>query len=188
MVSEEVFLSPLGKKVTYVSQYDSSLLCAIPRENTWKKYGYKKSPYIGCDIWNAYELSWLNKNGLPIVVVAEIRIPLKSTNLIESKSFKLYLNSFTQTRFNNVEEVSDLLETDLSACASEPVSVKFSPVSDKNYSIENFKGFCLDHLDVSIEKYSRDASLLQVIEGSVTNVKLYSHLLKTNCPLTKQPD
>jgi len=188
MSSEQLLHSPLGKQSQYVTDYDAGQLCPISRENTWKEYGYKESPYTGFDIWNAYELSWLNEKGLPIVVIAEIWIPVSSPNLIESKSLKLYLNSFSQTKFKNTEQVCKTLESDLSACAGELVKVNLFPVNSNQCPSGNFEGICLDDLDINIEVYNRNADLLKATEAPVINEKLYSHLLKTNCPVTGQPD
>jgi len=188
MSSEQLLNSPLGKLSHYVTEYDPGQLCPIPRVNTWEEFGYEKSPYTGCDIWNAYELSWLNEKGLPLVVIAEIWIPVESLNLIESKSFKLYLNSFSQTKFKDIDQVSEILESDLSACAGGVVKVNLLPVNSKQYQSADIEGTCLDDQDISIEVYHRDANLLEAAETRVTNEKLYSHLLKTNCPVTGQPD
>jgi 7-cyano-7-deazaguanine reductase len=188
MKSEQLSKSPLGKNSEYVTQYDAGLLCAIPRALSWKQYGYDSSPYCGVDIWNAYEISWLNSNGLPQVTLGEFIIPLSSPNLIESKSFKLYLNSFNQTKLENMDNLVETLETDLSGCAGEAVKVKLVPVINKQGLLNEPEGKCLDDLDIKIDVYNRDASLLRVENSTVQDEKLYSHLLKTNCPVTGQPD
>ncbi len=188
MNSEPLSDSPLGKHTAIVTHYDPGQLCPIPRLATWKDYGYSQPPYSGVDIWNAYEISWLNRKGLPQVAVGEFRIPLTSTNLIESKSLKLYLNSFAQTKFDTLEKVSATLTADLSACAGEAVEVNLHTLDNFKAEIKKPTGICLDHLDVSIEVYSRDASLLQSSKKQVDDEKLYSHLLRTNCPVTGQPD
>lgn len=188
MKPDQLSRSPLGKQSANVSQYDAGLLCPIPRKSTWADYGYAKSPYTGVDIWNAYEISWLNKNGLPQVAVGEFRVPLDSPNLIESKSLKLYLNSFTQTKLNQLESVSETITKDLSSCAGEAVRVSLYALDKVNNDIQELEGTCLDNLDVKIDVYNRDANLLQVTGQQVSNEKLYSHLLKTNCPVTGQPD
>jgi 7-cyano-7-deazaguanine reductase len=188
MSSDQLLQSPLGKQSLYVSQYDPGQLCPIPRHLTWKEYAYSQSPYFGLDIWNAYEISWLNSKGLPQVAVGEFRIPLSTPNLIESKSFKLYLNSFNQTKISNKDQLCKILESDISACAGELVKVKLFAMNHVQVTIQELGGMCLDDLDVKIEVYKRDARLLHINDEPVLNEKLYSHLLKTNCPVTGQPD
>lgn len=109
----------LGKSTPYRDQYDASLLQAVPRSMNREPLGlYPDSlPFHGADIWTLYELSWLNAKGLPQVAVGEISLNADSTNLIESKSFKLYLNSFNQTKFDSWDSVLHTLTRDLSACA-----------------------------------------------------------------------
>ncbi len=188
MSSEQLSNSPLGKQTGIVTNYDPGQLCPIPRVRTWEKYGYANSPYFGVDIWNAYEISWLNPKGLPQVAVGEFHMPLTSPNLIESKSLKLYLNSFAQTKFDNLEKVHEILTADLSACAGETIKVILYTLDKVSIDIQELEGICLDHLDVNIQVYRCDANLLQVSEKQVTREKLYSNLLKTNCPVTGQPD
>lgn len=188
MNSDQLSQSPLGKQSQYVTQYDPGQLCPIPRKLTWKDYAYAKPPYAGVDIWNAYEISWLNKNGLPQVAVGEFRVPFDSPFLIESKSLKLYLNSFTQTKFNQLELVVKTITKDLSSCAGDAVTVNLYTLDNVSNDIQELEGTCLDNLDVNIDVYNRDANLLQTGKEQVTREKLYSHLLKTNCPVTGQPD
>ncbi len=188
MTSEELSHSPLGKQTQYVAQYDPGQLCPIPRLPSWEKFGFAESPYFGVDIWNAYEISWLNPKGLPQVAVGESSIPITSPNLIESKSFKLYLNSLNNSKFENTEELKQTLITDLSNCAGEKIAAELFAIDQIENSFQELDGSCLDKLDVEIDVYHRDSSLLQVEATSVANSKLYSHLLKTNCPVTGQPD
>jgi 7-cyano-7-deazaguanine reductase len=188
MESEKLHQSPLGKQSNYVSKYDPQQLCAIPREPSWKKYPYESPPYFGFDIWNAYEISWLNENGLPQVAIGEFIVPVTSPNLIESKSFKLYLNSFNQSSIKNTEELIQTLQADLSACAGETIKVRLFSVDDDKNQLYSAKGICLDHQNITTDVYKRDASFLQLENGNQKNEILYSHLLKTNCPVTGQPD
>lgn len=149
----------------------------------------KNLPFFGFDIWTAYELSWLDLQGKPVAKIAEFSMPCNTDNIVESKSFKLYLNSLNQERFDTPSKVASLLEKDLSACVNGPVMVAL-------YSLDNYArqglqvmpGICLDGLPVSVETYQPDASLLALDEGVVVTESLYSHLLKTNCPVTGQPD
>ena len=188
MSSETLSNSPLGKPTSVVSKYDPEQLCAIPRQHTWEKYDYAQSPYFGIDIWNAYEISWLNSRGLPQVAVGEFHVPITSANIIESKSLKLYLNSFAQTKVENQEKLREIISRDLSACAEETIVVKLFRLNEFDNSIGKFNGVCLDALEVEIDTYKRDPELLQTAQTQVKNERLHSHLLKTNCPVTNQPD
>jgi len=116
---------PLGQKTEYISEYSAELLFPIARVDKWQEMGIESErlPFFGEDIWNAYEVSWLNSKGKPIVAIAEFRLPHDSPNIIESKSFKLYLNSLNQMRYESVEEVESILVRDLSAAAGADVSV-----------------------------------------------------------------
>lgn len=188
MSSSPVEHSPLGKEVGYISEYSPELLFAVPRANVWQAKGLADCPYQGYDIWNAYEMSWLNNNGLPQVAVGEFRVPAESPSLIESKSFKLYLNSYNQTRFENWNEVRKRLEADLSDCAGGTVEVILRRVNEAPQIQPGFQGVCLDNLDVTIEAYDVDASLLTISQGEEISEVLYSDLLRSNCPVTGQPD
>ncbi|WP_426416961.1 NADPH-dependent 7-cyano-7-deazaguanine reductase QueF [Aestuariirhabdus sp. LZHN29] len=188
-MSNDLHRSPLGKISQYVCEYSPELLHPIPREGNRSTLGLGGGlPFVGVDIWNAYELSWLNLKGKPQVAIARFSIPCDSANIIESKSFKLYLNSFNQTRIGDRASVQALLERDLSAAAGAPVEALIMghhEVTEAGLSLP--PGVCIDQLDVSIDHYDTDASLLQVVEG-VADETLYSRLLKSNCPVTGQPD
>ena len=172
-------LNPLGKSTAYVDQYAPALLYPIPRER------HGMADFYGVDIWNAWEISWLNPRGKPIVAVGEFRIPASSPNLIESKSFKLYLNSLNQTVFESFEAVQAVVERDLSAVAGAPVSLLLTPIEREYQAAPAAR--CIDDLDVAIRAYQPDAALLQV-DGDEWEGWLCSHLLKSNCPVTSQPD
>lgn len=188
MDSKDIQHSPLGKDTDYPATYSPKLLCPIARSDSWRSRGYDETPYSGVDIWNAYEISWLNKKGLPQVVTGEFRVPAASPNLIESKSFKLYLNSFAQTQFDSIQEVSELMKQDLSHCADADIEVSLSRLDSSFSTISSFDGFCLDNLDISIDCYTPDAGLLKNSAGQAKQEKLYSHLLRSRCPVTGQPD
>ena len=148
-------------------------------------------PFIGVDLWTAWELSWLNVKGVPQVAVAEFTLPASSPNIIESKSFKLYLNSFNQTWFNSWLEVEQRLVADLSAAAGEAVAVRLMTLEqgEADYPLVTPPGQCIDQLDVTIEHYHPEPALLALAAGGqVVSEVLYSNLLKTNCPVTGQPD
>jgi 7-cyano-7-deazaguanine reductase len=148
----------------------------------------QNATFDGVDIWNGYELSWLNSKGKPQIAGAVFYIPCHSCHLVESKSFKLYLNSFNQTKFASFEEVADLLKKDLSKAVGLPIQVKL--ISPKEFSAQafnEFEGHSLDDLDLTIDCYDTDASFLSVSQNE-TEETLYSHLLKSNCLVTGQPD
>ena len=181
--------SPLGKTATYLSQYQADLLFPIPRKMQRDAiYVPEKLPFAGHDIWNAYELSWLNPNGKPIVAVGEFIFPCTSPNLIESKSFKLYLNSFNNTHFDSVKKVIATLEQDLSKSAGAPVQVKVIPLNEyPAQKIEKLTGICLDLLDVACDTYQVKSDFLTT-ERTTAKEIIYSDLLKSNCLVTGQPD
>ena len=184
--------SPLGKSSAYVSVYTPSLLFPIARAPKWQELGLDAGnlPFHGADIWNCYELSWLNPSGKPEIAAAEFVFPLRGGRIVESKSFKLYLNSFNQTVFSDRREVLRTLESDLSVAAQGPVMVRLLNMGQLYQSgMSQMPGFCLDDLDVKIDRYEYDASLLHLDDGGeATREHLYSHLLKSNCPVTGQPD
>lgn len=180
----------LGKQTHYPKTYSPKLLCAIPRELNRKELNFSGiSHFYGFDLWHAYELSWLNTKGKPIVAMAEFIIPLHSPFLVESKSLKLYLNSFNETRFNNTEEVIATLKKDLTAALNSDIQIKiFEPKEWNLFTPPSTASFqLLDDLDVSIDCYEVDASILTT-ETISTKEILGSHLLKSNCPITNQPD
>lgn len=187
MTSVTSELNPLGKVSAYKDQYDPSLLFPIERSESWKAQGLDRNavPFFGEDIWNGYEISWLNNRGKPIVCMAEFRIPAASRFLIESKSFKLYLNSFNQSRFDSEAEVLQRMINDSSAAAGAPVEVIFHPL-DAQFPAAP-AAHCLDELDIDVQSYQPDASLLTLAAGQFDGW-LCSHLLKSNCPVTGQPD
>lgn len=182
----------LGQKTEYKSQYDASLLQPVPRRLNREGLGIvEDQPFNqGADVWTCYELSWLNPNGLPQVAIADVAIGFKSENLIESKSFKLYLNSFNQTKFVSIEEVEETIAKDLNQCASGQVSVKIHKLADyTNQPIMNFAGECIDEQEIQIDSYAFSNQYLEnVAEGEIVEETLVSHLLKSNCLITSQPD
>lgn len=182
----------LGQKTEYTSQYDPSLLQPVPRSLNRNDLELGDTlPFKGCDLWTLYELSWLNDKGLPQVAVGDVCIPATSDNLIESKSFKLYLNSLNQSRFSQWDDVERTLIKDLSACAGEAVSVTLRPVVDYTDTlIITMNGECIDDQDIEITSYDFDASLLEGASSNeiVVEEALHSHLLKSNCLITNQPD
>ncbi|TOY91255.1 NADPH-dependent 7-cyano-7-deazaguanine reductase QueF [Vibrio fluvialis] len=181
----------LGKKTEYANQYDPSLLQPVPRSLNRNDLNLgDELPFLGCDIWTLYELSWLNDKGLPQVAIGEVAIPAISANLIESKSFKLYLNSFNQTRFADWAEVQACLQKDLSACAGESVQVEVKPLAAYTAQpIVTMQGECIDDQDIEISSYDFDDTLLaEASSDEIVEETLHSHLLKSNCLITNQPD
>ena len=182
----------LGKQVDYEFEYNPDLLQGVPRSLSRDTLDLANSslPFDGIDTWTGYELSWLNLKGKPNVAILECHVPITSENLIESKSFKLYLNSFNQTKFASAEDVRQVLQADLSACAGEPVEVKLIlPEQFSSLQFQEFNGTLLDSLDVEIDQYSPNTQYLTVAKNE-TGVQetLVSHLLKSNCLITSQPD
>lgn len=182
----------LGKPTPYRDNYDPTLLQAVPRSMNREPLGLfpDNLPFHGADIWTMYELSWLNARGVPQVAIGHVSLDAASENLIESKSFKLYLNSFNQTRFADWETVQKTLQQDLSACANGNIEVVLHPLHDfSQQPITDFAGNCIDNQDIEIDDYqfSRDY-LNNAATGPVVEETLVSHLLKSNCLITNQPD
>jgi 7-cyano-7-deazaguanine reductase len=185
--------SLLGKPATYAAHYDASLLFPIPRAGKRQELGIGANtqlPFFGMDIWNAYEVSWLNLRGKPQVAIATIMAPADSPNIIESKSFKLYLNSYNQTKLAGTEALLSLLQADLSAGFGAPVQVTLT--LQENFStlkMQELDGLLLDRLDLEIDTYTPNPTLLKA-DQQVAPVEetLVSHLLKSNCLVTGQPD
>ncbi len=159
----------LGKPTAYRDRYDATLLQAVPRSLNREPLGLYPDnlPFHGADIWTLYELSWLNGKGLPQVAVGEVGLNADSVNLIESKSFKLYLNSFNQTTFADWDAVRQTLERDLSACANGKVSVALFRLSEvEGQPIAHFAGDCIDEQDITISDYGFNADYLASATGS----------------------
>jgi len=189
--------SQLGKSSAYVDQYDASLLFPIPRSGKRAEIGIDgAAPFFGADMWTAFELSWLNLRGKPQVALVHFTIPAESPNIIESKSFKLYLNSFNNTRFADVADVQQRLRTDIAEAAwrggpvqSVGVRLIAAELFDREPVFE-LDGLSLDRLDVECTRYQPAPDLLSTApaeEGAVSEV-LVSNLLKSNCLVTGQPD
>ncbi|MCK9059980.1 NADPH-dependent 7-cyano-7-deazaguanine reductase QueF [Haemophilus influenzae] len=182
----------LGQKTEYASQYDRTLLQPVPRALNRDGLGITQNqPFtIGADIWTAYEISWLNEKGLPQVAIADIYLDYQSQNLIESKSFKLYLNSFNQSKFADFNAVQQTMQRDLSECAQGDVKVRLNPMAVyDSQKIDHLQGDCIDEQDIEITSYEFNANWLKdCISDEIVEEKLVSHLLKSNCLITNQPD
>jgi 7-cyano-7-deazaguanine reductase len=184
----------LGKATNYCSQYNPELLQAVPRSLNRDSLGLTTNnlPFKGEDVWYGYELSWLNDKGKPVVAVAEFSFPCTSPNIVESKSFKLYLNSFNQTKFSSWQSVAFALTNDLSATAGAAAEVKLFAVNNcPALDLTVDTALCIDDLDVEVNQYQLDAEILKTANLAQTgNVKEYlvCHLLKSNCLITNQTD
>ncbi|ENO89369.1 NADPH-dependent 7-cyano-7-deazaguanine reductase QueF [Thauera linaloolentis] len=182
--------SPLGRPVAYRDTYAPELLFPIERQLKRDELGLRPGalPFVGEDLWNAYELSWLDPRGKPMVALARFRVPASSPRLIESKSLKLYLNAFNQQRCAAADEVQATIARDLSAAAGAGVEVDIEPLALRPQRISAYPdGVCLDGLEIDIDRYQPDPALLRAGGGEVSET-LYSHLLKSNCLVTGQPD
>ncbi|KTC49062.1 NADPH-dependent 7-cyano-7-deazaguanine reductase [Pseudomonas putida] len=184
--------SPLGKSSAYVSTYTPSLLFPIPRAAKWAELGLSADtlPYTGVDVWNCFELSWLLPSGKPVVAIGEFSIPADSPNIIESKSFKLYLNSLNQTPFASVDALEKVLVQDLSGAAGKPVGVKVRRLEEvEAEGVVSLPGVCIDDLDITVSSYDHpQPELLRCDPARIVEESLHSHLLRSNCPVTSQPD
>jgi 7-cyano-7-deazaguanine reductase len=184
--------SPLGKTVAASAQHDPSLLFPIARAAKRVELGIDAAlPFHGVDIWNAYEIAWLDAKGKPRVAIGEFRVPAESPQLIESKSLKLYLNSLNQHRCDSREALGALIAKNLSAAAGSAVDVVLRDVdAPASVPLSALEGECIDDLDVAIDHYGPpDADLLGTLtDAPEVDERLVSHLLKSNCPVTGQPD
>jgi 7-cyano-7-deazaguanine reductase len=183
--------SPLGKHTVYADRYDPSLLFPIPRQAKRDEIGiHEPLPFHGVDVWNAYELSWLDMHGKPMVGVAEFHVPATSPNIIESKSFKLYLNGFAQEPVANAAALSALLQQDLSRAAGGTVMVYIRDARAAKHSFGDLEGELIDNLKVAIDDYGPPKAdyLHADTSGPVVDETLVSDLLRSNCPVTGQPD
>ncbi|GLQ89483.1 NADPH-dependent 7-cyano-7-deazaguanine reductase QueF [Dyella flagellata] len=183
--------SPLGKHTVYADRYDPSLLFPIPRQSKRDEIGvHTPLPFQGVDVWNAYELSWLDMRGKPMAGVAEFQVPAHSPNIIESKSFKLYLNGFAQEPLANVAALSALLQQDLTRAAGAVVTVTIRPPRAAQHVFADLEGESIDELPVSIDYYGppRPEYLRTDKHAGLVEESLVSDLLRSNCPVTGQPD
>lgn len=185
--------APLGRDVRYQEHYAPQLLFAVPRQPHRDEQGIPAGalPFHGADLWHAYEISWLDKGGKPTVALGRFRVPADSPCLIESKSLKLYLNSFNQSTFDDAWTVESTIADDLSRVAGAPVEVSIYPLlahPRRHFSWPQ-GGICLDGLDVRIDTYTPHPDYLRTrLDAPIVTETLYSNLLKSNCLITRQPD
>ncbi|MEO6698304.1 MAG: NADPH-dependent 7-cyano-7-deazaguanine reductase QueF [Paraperlucidibaca sp.] len=183
-------LTQLGKDTRYPDSPCAELLQAIPRQFSRAALGLDPEaalPFHGVDLWTHYELSWLDAYGKPCVAIGELRVPAESTNIIESKSLKLYFNGLNFTRFDSPQAFVTRVEADLSAVAAAAVTLDLLDAGAAS-ALAAFPGTCLDDLALDTDIYTPDPSLIRTREGMREDAVWHSHLLRTNCPVTDQPD
>lgn len=180
--------SPLGENTDYRETYAPALLHAIPRADNRRILGLADElPFRGEDIWNAYELTWLDDRGKPVAATAEIRVPAHSPNIIESKSMKLYLNSLAMMRYTDGDVVAETIAGDLTQSAGAAVTVQLDVVTAGGI-VGELPGVCIDDLDVHCASEDVDPELLSCANNDSVSEELHSHLLRSRCPVTDQPD
>ena len=183
--------SPLGKASSYIDQYDASLLFPIPRADKRAELGLTDTPpFFGADMWTLYELSWLNLRGKPQVALAHVTVPCESPYIVESKSFKLYLNSFNNSRFADAREVRERIRADVSAATGAGIGIKtIGPELFDREPLHEMSGLNLDRLDVECLHFTPAPELLFAEFDELPVLEtLTSNLLKSNCLVTGQPD
>jgi len=191
MTEKELTDSELGKKSAYEQTYNPDLLYPIPREGKRREIGVDPIhlPFHGYDCWNHYEVSWLNPKGKPIVATAEIVYDCRSPLIIESKSLKLYFNSFNQTKYASIDDVADVIRRDLGERLGVDVDINLHKVGTIDSPItRSLAGVSIDDLDIECDTYSVDPTFLKTSDKEVTDETLFSDLLKSNCLVTNQPD
>lgn len=184
---------PLGKDSVYPAHYDPTLLYPISRGLGRDAIGIhaEQLPFVGWDLWRGYELSWLTPKGLPRTALLKVWVPATSPNIIESKSFKLYLNSLNNERFDSVEALQRQITHDIEGAAG--ASVKLEIVTPDRFDLEPVSepgqdSICLDAQDIAIADYEPNATLLALASDEIVSESVFSRLLKSNCPVTGQPD
>jgi len=185
--------SLLGKDTNYPTEYQPDILFPISREQSREKYSHVEGIRLGKDWWHVFEISWLNAYGIPQVAIGRMTLPATSENLIESKSLKLYFNSMNFTQFESKEAFIKTVEQDLSTAAKADVTLTLFQVDD--LAISQPQGFCIDHLQPERLENHPNAGLLKLDENALSvdiedesEIQLFSHLLRSNCPVTGQPD
>lgn len=190
MNPDSLSASPLGRATPGSTHYDPALLFPIARADTRAGLDLPQAAY-GADIWNAYELSWLNAKGKPVVAIGRFTVPMDSDSLIESKSLKLYLNSYNEERFEYADIVRQRLHADLSRACGKPVHVEILSVRPAfELSCAPLRGTSIDDQDLDFEpdQTPRPDSLVLSEPAPFVREILVSELLKSNCPVTGQPD
>ncbi len=180
----------LGKPVPYPPAYAPEVLFPIARADSRRRFGLTAPlPFEGADLWNAWELSWLAESGCPQVADLELRVPADSRCLVESKSLKLYLDSFAMTRFASAEAVAATLRTDLAAVTGAAVDVLLRRPNEQPLPVlVSLPGVCIDEADVACDAFDVDPGLLAAEQAMPAQESLHTHLLRSLCPVTGQPD
>ena len=191
----DLHTGPLGEAAKYSEGYSTERLFPMPRVEGRSAVGLEEAPaWVGADVWTGYEFSWLNTRGKPQVAVLRITVDAASTHIVESKSMKLYLNGYAQTRFDHTDEVRGRLTADLSVAFGAQVQVALLALDDSQLEVALPAGQSLDDVDIEISDYQRNPSLLALSSGNVaTDSKpvseaLITHLFRSLCPVTAQPD
>ena len=180
---------PLGKTTAVPSAYAPDVLRGVARARARGQAGIAAPlPFSGTDIWNAWELTWLDSGGKPIVATATLRYDATSPNIVESKSLKLYLNSLSGTRFAGHDEVAHTVARDVSAIVEDDVSIQIDPLPADATPVATLQGVLLDELEVGAFPRTPDATVLEAVDAEVVDEALHSHLLYSLCPVTGQPD
>jgi len=184
--------SPLGKATDYPDRYDPSLLFAVSRAPQRAALGIRDPPpFSGCDVWNAYEITWLDPQGRPRLAIGELRVRAESPAMVESKSLKLYLGSYAQEPVASVDELGERIAGDLTRLCGDAVAVALTPGANFETSVSKRaigSGMeCIDETDVTIDASQPDPTLLAQAGGTVDET-LSSALFRSTCPVTGQPD
>lgn len=181
---------PLGRDTHYPQKYAPQVLYPISRADSRESLGLSgELPFDGVDIWNAWELTWLGEGDRPAVATAEIHVPADSPRIVESKSLKLYLNSFAMSRFPSSADVAETIARDLSACVGSRAAVKVLPVvSTEARRVSRLAGISLDAMAVNCTDWEVNVDLLLADRLTIVDEDLHTHLLRSLCPVTSQPD
>ena len=184
--------SPLGKATDYPDRYDASLLFAVPRAPQRAALGIEGNlPFFGCDVWNAYEITWLDLQGRPRLAIGEFRVRAESPAMIESKSLKLYLGSFAQEPLASATALRERIAADLSRVCDDEVAVALTPSATFEAAVPprvaSTRSESIDETDVTIEASHPDPALLAHAEVPIDE-SLSSSLFRSTCPVTGQPD
>jgi 7-cyano-7-deazaguanine reductase len=188
-IRDEMTGAPLGHATTYPDTYDAALLFAVPRGPQRREIGVSGAlPFTGADTWTAYELTWLDSRGKPQIAIATLVVPVTSAAIVESKSVKLYLGAFAQTRFDGMAEVAATIERDLAHATGATTKVELEPPAKfLSARIADLPGESLDDLPAAIQRYHLTPELL-VADGPVVEETLKTELFRSLCPITFQPD
>lgn len=181
--------NPLGKPSRYADEYAPKLLYAVDRATSRTALDLGEPlPFHGADVWNAWDLTWLSEDGRPVVATMSFAVPADSSHIVESKSLKLYLNSFAMSRYPSHKDVARLITADLARIVGTEVPVDIRPAAKRSTGrITKMPGRCVDNESVTCDRYTIDAGLLQT-SGNAVSESLHSHSLRNLCPVTGQPD